>query len=106
MEGRHPASSELVWIYLTAETALRGGNSVIKQVWESLLLQGEVDDVDLVESTPIVIKKDKAKVLTVSRALVLVTDRARLDGVVARFRNECQGTGLKLYALPVLAAVV
>jgi len=106
MEHTRTEGQELVSIYITAKTALRGSGSVIQDAWESMLLSGEVDDVDLLESTPIINRKGKAKVLTRGDAILLFTDRARLPGVMTRLRTECAGTGLRAYAQPVLAAVI
>ncbi len=106
MEMQQPAGEDLVYLYLTADAGLYGGGCEIHKIWESMLLQGQVDDLDLVKSTPMIIKKGKGKVLSESRGLVMITDRARMEGVMSRFRNEYSGTGLKVYALPVLAAIV
>lgn len=95
----------LVWIYLTGPSFLAKGCEM-RVLWDSMLLGGEVDLVEVIDTVPTCIKKDKTKILSKSDALLMVTDNARLPGVMTRLRNEYSRDDLKAYALPVLDAIV
>ncbi len=102
MLERNP--QDLVWIYVTG-SAVSSNSNELGWIWRSMLTEGQVDDVDIIRSNSTTLKGDDVQVRAEGRGLVLVTDKARLDQVMGRLRNEYNGDDLKAYALPILAAL-